>query len=97
MKMEKAYWHTTAILWHKLLKDCMGESVKLTIGPSIENGFYYDFDVEKPISENDFEKIEEEMKKNNKEDLPLERYTLSRTEAIEFMKKLDEPYKVRAY
>ncbi len=42
------------------------ESVKLTIGPSIENGFYYDFDVEKPISENDFEKIEEEMKKNNK-------------------------------
>ena len=40
-----------------------GESVKLTIGPSIENGFYYDFDVEKQISENDFEKIEEEMKK----------------------------------
>ena len=91
---KKAYWHTTAHIMAQAVKRLYGESVKLTIGPSIENGFYYDFDVEKPISENDFEKIEEEMKKIIKEDLPLERYTLSRTEAIEFMKKLDEPYKV---
>lgn len=91
---KKAYWHTTAHIMAQAVKRLYGESVKLTIGPSIENGFYYDFDVEKPISENDFEKIEEEMKKIIKEDLPLERYTLPRTEAIEFMKKLDEPYKV---
>ena len=91
---KKAYWHTTAHIMAQAVKRLYGESVKLTIGPSIENGFYYDFDVEKPISENDFEKIEEEMKKIIKEDLPLERYTLSRTEAIEFMKELDEPYKV---
>ena len=91
---KKAYWHTTTHIMAQAVKRLYGESVKLTIGPSIENGFYYDFDVEKPISENDFEKIEEEMKKIIKEDLPLERYTLSRTEAIEFMKKLDEPYKV---
>ena len=91
---KKAYWHTTAHIMAQAVKRLYGESVKLTIGPSIENGFYYDFDVEKPISENDFEKIEEEMKKIIKEDLPLERYTLSRTEAIEFMKELDEPYYV---
>jgi len=91
---KKAYWHTTAHIMAQAVKRLYGESVKLTIGPSIENGFYYDFDVEKPISENDFEKIEEEMKKIIKEDLPLERYSLPRTEAIEFMKELDEPYKV---
>lgn len=91
---KKAYWHTTAHVMAQAVKRLYGESVKLTIGPSIENGFYYDFDVEKPISENDFEKIEEEMKKIIKEDLPLERYTLPRKEAIELMKKLDEPYKV---
>lgn len=91
---KKAYWHTTAHIMAQAVKRLYGESVKLTIGPSIENGFYYDFDVEKPISENDFEKIEEEMKKIIKEDLPLERYTLPRDEAIAFMKKMDEPYKV---
>ena len=68
--------------------------VKLTIGPAIENGFYYDFDTEKHFSEEDFEKIEEEMKKIIKEDLPIERYSLSREEAIKFMKENDEPYKV---
>lgn len=91
---KKAYWHTTAHIMAQAVKRLYGESVKLTIGPSIENGFYYDFDVEKPISENDFEKIEEEMKKIIKEDLPLERYTLPRDEAIALMKKMDEPYKV---
>ena len=68
--------------------------MKLTIGPAIENGFYYDFDTEKHFSEEDFEKIEEEMKKIIKEDLPIERYSLSREEAIKFMKENDEPYKV---
>ena len=91
---KKAYWHTTAHIMAQAVKRLYGENVKLTIGPSIENGFYYDFDVEKPISENDFEKIEEEMKKIIKEDLPLERYTLPREDAIKLMKEMDEPYKV---
>lgn len=91
---KKAYWHTTAHIMAQAVKRLYGENVKLTIGPSIENGFYYDFDVEKPISENDFEKIEEEMKKIIKEDLPLERYTLPREDAIKLMKEMDEQYKV---
>ena len=91
---KKAYWHTTAHIMAQAVKRLYGENVKLTIGPSIENGFYYDFDVENPISENDFEKIEEEMKKIIKEDLPLERYTLPRDEAIDLRKKMHEPIKV---
>ncbi len=67
-------------------------SAKLAIGPAIENGFYYDFDLEQPFTPEDLEKIEAEMKKIIKENLKLERFTLPRAEALEFMK--DEPYKV---
>ena len=90
---KKAYWHTTSHIMAQAIKRLYG-NVKLTIGPAIENGFYYDFDTEKHFSEEDFEKIEEEMKKIIKEDLPIERYSLSREEAIKFMKENDEPYKV---
>ena len=90
---KKAYWHTTSHIMAQAIKRLYGD-VKLTIGPAIENGFYYDFDTEKHFSEEDFEKIEEEMKKIIKEDLPIERYTLSREKAIKFMKENDEPYKV---
>ena len=90
---KKAYWHTTSHIMAQAIKRLYGD-VKLTIGPAIENGFYYDFDTEKHLSEEDFEKIEEEMKKIIKEDLPIERYSLSREEAIKFMKENDEPYKV---
>lgn len=90
---KKAYWHTTSHIMAQAIKRLYGD-VKLTIGPAIENGFYYDFDTEKHFSEEDFEKIEEEMKKIIKEDLPIERYSLSRDEAIKFMKENDEPYKV---
>ena len=90
---KKAYWHTTSHIMAQAIKRLYGD-VKLTIGPAIENGFYYDFDTEKHFSEEDFEKIEEEMKKIIKEDLPIERYSLSREEAIKFMKENDEPYKV---
>lgn len=68
--------------------------IKLAIGPSIDNGFYYDFDTEKPFSEEDLIKIEDEMKKIIKEDLPLERFELPRKEAIKFMEEKGEPYKV---
>ena len=66
-------------------------NVKLAIGPAIDTGFYYDFDTEAPFSPEDLEKIEAEMKKIAKENLKIERFELSRAEALELMK--DEPYK----
>ena len=69
-------------------------SAKLAIGPSIADGFYYDIDFETPITAEDLEKIEAEMKKIIKEALPLERFTLPREEALALMKEKEEPYKV---
>ena len=66
----------------------------LAIGPSIDNGFYYDIDFKEPISAEDLPKIEEEMKKIVKEELPIERFELPRAEAIRFMEEKGEPYKV---
>ncbi len=67
---------------------------KLAIGPSIKDGFYYDFDRETPFTEADLEKIEAEMKKIVKENLKLQRFTLNREEAIKLMEEAGEPYKV---
>lgn len=67
------------------------KDAKLTIGPSVEDGFYYDIDME-PVSEDDFEKIEAEMKKTIKAKIPFERRIVSKSEALEFYK--DEPYKL---
>lgn len=69
-------------------------NTKLGIGPSIDNGFYYDFKVEKPFSEEDLKKIEEEAKKIIKEDLTIERFTLPREDAIKLMKEQNEDYKI---
>ena len=69
---KKAYWHTTTHIMAQAVKRLYGDNAKLTIGPSIDNGFYYDFDVEKPFTEEDLAKIEEEMKKAAK-DLDFER------------------------
>ena len=69
-------------------------NTKLAIGPSIADGFYYDMEFETPLTSDDFEKIEAEMKKIVKEDLKIERCTLPREKAIEFMKEKEEPYKV---
>ena len=90
---KKAYWHTTSHIMAQAIKRLFPKT-KLAIGPSIDEGFYYDFDVEKPFTEEDKENIEKEMKKIIKEDLPIERYTLPRDEAIAFMKEKDEKYKV---
>lgn len=68
-------------------------NAKLAIGPSIEEGFYYDFDAE-PFSREDLDHLEKEMKKIIKEGNRLEKFTLPRTEAIQFMKEKEEPYKV---
>ena len=91
---KKAFWHTTSHIMAQAVKRIYGDSAKLTIGPSIDNGFYYDFDVEKPFAEEDLAKIEEEMKKIVKENLELTRYTLPRNEAIKLMHDRKEPYKV---
>lgn len=88
---KKAYWHTTSHVMAQAVKRLFPDT-KLTIGPSIDNGFYYDFDAPQPFSAEDLTKIEAEMKKIVKEALPLERFTLPRTEALAFMQA--EPYKV---
>ena len=90
---ESMYWHTTSHIMAQAIKRLFPDA-KLTIGPSIEKGFYYDFDVEKPFTEEDLSAIEEEMKKIIKEDLPIERFELPREEAIKLMEKREEPYKV---
>ncbi|NLD47864.1 MAG: threonine--tRNA ligase [Clostridiaceae bacterium] len=88
-----AYRHTSSHVMAQAVKRLYPEA-KLAIGPSIENGFYYDFDVEKPFSVEELEKIEEEMKKIIKDDLKLERFTLPRNEALKFMEEKGEIYKV---
>ena len=90
---KKAYWHTTSHIMAQAIKR-INPNAKLAIGPAIDEGFYYDFDVENPFTDEDKEKIEAEMKKIIKEDLPIERFTLPREKAIKLMKEKDEPYKV---
>ncbi|MBO5339440.1 MAG: threonine--tRNA ligase [Oscillospiraceae bacterium] len=87
----KTYWHTCSHVLAQAMKRLHPE-VKLAIGPSIENGFYYDFDTPRPFTPEDLEALEAEMRKICKEKLKLERFELPRSEALELMK--DEPYKV---
>ena len=89
----KTYWHTCSHVLAQAVKRLYPE-VKLAIGPSIEGGFYYDFDRDHPFTEEELEKLEVEMKKIVKENLKMERFTLPRPEAIALMEKLGEPYKV---
>ena len=87
----KVFWHTTSHILAQAVKRLYPE-VKLTIGPAIENGFYYDFDSDISFTPDILEKIEAEMKKIVKENLKIERFVLPRNEALELMK--DEPYKI---
>ncbi len=87
---KKAYWHTTSHIMAQAIKRLYPE-IKLAIGPSIDNGFYYDFDTKDTFTPEMLEAIEKEMKKIIKEDLKVERFELPRKEALELMK--DEPYK----
>ena len=89
----RTYWHTCSHVLAQAMKRLHPE-VKLAIGPSIETGFYYDFDVEKPFTEEDLAALEAEMRKICKEKLKLERFELPREEAIRFMEEKEEPYKV---
>lgn len=88
-----AFWHTSSHIMAQAVKRLFPD-VKLAIGPAIENGFYYDFDVDKSFTPEDLEDIEKEMRKIVKEDLKLERFELPRDEAIKFMEEMGEPYKV---
>ena len=88
-----AFWHTTSHIMAQAIKRLYPDT-KLAIGPSIENGFYYDVDRETPFAAEDLEKIEKEMKKIVKEALPIERFTKTREDAIAYFKEKDEPYKV---
>ena len=88
-----AFFHTTSHIMAQAIKRLYPET-KLAIGPSIENGFYYDLDRETPFVAEDLEKIEKEMKKILKEDLEITRFTKPRDEAIAYFKEKDEPYKV---
>ena len=85
--------HTTSHIMAQAIKRLFPHA-KLAIGPSIENGFYYDIDVEPKLQESDLEKIEEEMKKIIKENLKIESFKLSREEALKLMTEREEPYKV---
>ena len=88
-----AFWHTGSHVLAQAIKRLF-PAAKLTVGPAIDNGFYYDIDVEQPFTGEDLEKIEAEMRSIVKEDLPLERYALPREEAVAFAKEMEEPYKV---
>ncbi len=89
----KTYWHTCSHVLAQAMKRLHPE-VKLAIGPSIDNGFYYDFDTPQPFTEAQMEELEAEMRKICKEKLKLERFELPREEAIKFMEEKGEPYKV---
>lgn len=88
-----AFRHTTSHIMAQAIKRLF-PNVKLAIGPSIEDGFYYDIDSDEPITAEDLPKIEAEMKKIVKENLAITRFTKPRAEAIEFFKEKNEPYKV---
>lgn len=88
------FWHTAAHVLAQAVKRLYPE-VKLTIGPAIDRGFYYDFDSEMPFTADTMKALESEMKKIVKENHKIERFTLPRADAIAFMQERKEPYKVQ--
>ncbi len=90
---KSAFRHTAAHILAQAVKR-LYPSARLGIGPSIEDGFYYDFDVETPFSTEDLERIEKEMRKIVKENYPLERIEVDREEAVRLFSKMGEAYKV---
>ena len=89
----KTYWHTCSHILAQAVKRLHPE-VKLAIGPSIDNGFYYDLDAPFAFTQDDLGEIEAEMRKICKEKLKLERFELPRAEAVKYMEEKEEPYKV---
>ncbi len=90
---KKAFNHTASHVMAQAVKR-LYPNAKLTIGPAIESGFYYDFDVDTHFTQDDLDKIEKEMKVIIKENYPIERFELPADEAIKLMEEKDEPYKI---
>ena len=90
---KEVYWHSTAHIMAAAVKRLFPDA-KVTIGPPIENGFYYDFDYHRPFTPEDLEKIEEEMRKIIKEDHPFERVEVPKEEALKIFSEMGESYKV---
>lgn len=90
---KKAFWHTASHVLAQAVKR-LYPNAKCAIGPAVDSGFYYDFDVEKPFSADDLEKIKAEMKKIVKSGIELERFELSADEAVKKLTDMNEPYKV---
>ncbi|MFW6264642.1 MAG: threonine--tRNA ligase [Bacillota bacterium] len=88
------YRHTSAHIMAQAVKRLYGDNVRIAIGPTIDNGFYYDFDKKDGFTQEDLLKIEKEMKKIIKEDITIERELVPREEALEMMKEKGEIYKV---
>lgn len=93
LENKKIYWHSTSHILAQAIKRLYPET-KLAIGPAIDEGFYYDFDKEGGFCAEDLKKIEEEMQKICKENLPIERIEVTREEAIALMEERQEPYKL---
>lgn len=87
------FWHSSSHILAQAVKRLF-PNAKLAIGPAIDNGFYYDFDIKKPFTPEDLENIEKEMKKIVKERLSIERFELAKEEALQLMKDTGEDYKV---
>ncbi len=90
---KKAFWHTSSHILAQAVKRLFPEA-KLAIGPAIDNGFYYDIEVDHPFSPEDLEAIEKEMTKIVKENIELSRFELPREEALKFVEEQEESYKV---
>jgi threonyl-tRNA synthetase len=90
---KRTFRHTASHIMAQAVKRLFPKT-QVTIGPAVEDGFYYDFDTENSFTPDDLKKIEEEMKKIVKEDIKIERFTMTRDEAVKYFKEKNEPYKV---
>lgn len=90
---KKAFWHTASHILAQAVKR-LYPNAKCAIGPAVDNGFYYDFEVEKPFTSEDLEKIKAEMKKIVKSGIEIERFELAPDEAVKMLEEMNEPYKV---
>ena len=89
------YWHSTAHLLAQAVKRIYGDKVKIAIGPSTEDGFYYDFDIDKPFTPEDLQVIEDEMQKIKQQGLPIERIEMKKEEAYRLFREMGEDYKLQ--
>ena len=90
---KRTFRHTASHIMAQAVKRLFPKT-QVTIGPAVDDGFYYDFDTENSFTPDDLKKIEEEMKKIVKEDIKIERFTITRDEAVKYFKEKNEPYKV---